>query len=225
MESGPGAEPLVLSLESVLSKRLGPSIGVAVELIGADGGLWPEELAIIADAVPARRAAFAAGRHCAQRALWVVGCAPCPIGRGQWHEPRWPDGFIGSISHDGCFAVAIAQNIVGLRKAHAIDLVADPDSDVFGEIRDVIATPVEAGVIGPGVFGLARLFSAKEAAIKLISPPYRRFIEFRDLVATPLGPGFRIRHRPTGVEVRTWDARVGTVLVTIASRGRCGARP
>lgn len=47
----------------------------------AEAGLFPEEAALVAYAVPKRRLEFATVRICARRALGRLGSSPCPCSR------------------------------------------------------------------------------------------------------------------------------------------------
>jgi 4'-phosphopantetheinyl transferase EntD len=94
---------------------------VAVELAWIESWdestLHPEERELVARAVEKRRREFAGGRACARAALIRAGGPGVAIGRGPSREPRWPDGFIGSISHardlSGA-AVAKASTYLGI---------------------------------------------------------------------------------------------------------------
>src|SRR5436190_16747206 len=66
-----------------------------------DYPVLPEELALVADAVERRRREFVTGRWLARAGLRHFGLPDRPILRGRLHNPLWPDGVLGTLSHDG----------------------------------------------------------------------------------------------------------------------------
>src|SRR5436190_1333063 len=97
----------------MLSKLL-PGAVVVVEAIEdiPSAKLLPEEAdALGAHAVEKRRREFAAGRHCARRALTRLGYADIAVPKGEDGEPRWPNDIVGSITHcAGYCAAAVARS-------------------------------------------------------------------------------------------------------------------
>ncbi len=69
--------------------------------------LSPVELEAVASAGPRRVEKFAAGRHCAAAALAALGCRDVPVRRGPGGQPDWPEGVVGSITHDDERALAV----------------------------------------------------------------------------------------------------------------------
>ena len=53
-----------------------------------------------------RRAEYLAGRYCALNALSEIGIKNYQIQTGEHRAPIWPDGILGSISHNDNFAIA-----------------------------------------------------------------------------------------------------------------------
>jgi 4'-phosphopantetheinyl transferase EntD len=75
--------------------------------------LLPEEVDCIQGASELRRRDFVRGRMCARRALQCCGIAPTAILPDADGVPRWPPGFVGSISHcDGLCAAAAGPRAV-----------------------------------------------------------------------------------------------------------------
>ena len=69
-----------------------------------DAAIDPREAALIpAHAVERRRRDFVAGRTLAHRALAARGADRGPILWGPRHEPLWPEGWVGAISHAEAF--------------------------------------------------------------------------------------------------------------------------
>ena len=64
--------------------------------------------ASIMKAVVKRRAEFFYGRLRAQAPLAALGFNGVTVGTGAMREPLWPEGVIGSITHSGDLAAAIA---------------------------------------------------------------------------------------------------------------------
>lgn len=98
-------------------KELFPEAWFSVEVEHARGDerwLLPSEHALVVRAVPQRRAEFAAGRHCARRALARLSVAPVPLLRDEQGCPLWPRGTSGSISHTSGCVVSVAARCDGV---------------------------------------------------------------------------------------------------------------
>lgn len=168
-------------LRRTVATLAGPDIAVAVQNTQSpEGALWPEEVAAISRAIPARRAEFTAGRVAARQALAALGLPASAIPMGPDRAPQWPAGVIGSIAHAGRACVVVlarAETIAGI----GIDLeVAEPLDIAFWktvlrtEEREAIALlPTEQQ-------GLAamRIFAAKESAYKYQYPQSRTLLGF-----------------------------------------------
>ncbi|MGP3912299.1 4'-phosphopantetheinyl transferase family protein [Nonomuraea sp. 10N515B] len=129
--------------------------------------LFPEEDALISGSAERRQREFRTSRHCAHRALRLLGTEPQPILRGDHGAPTWPPGVTGSITHcAGYRAAAVA------RGALAIGIDAEPDLPVLDGFLGRITTPAElAALERSGVPGTGRLlFCAKEAIYKAWYP-------------------------------------------------------
>ena len=156
-----------------------------VRAIGTGFPLYPEEEAYMQRAVPRRRDEFATGRWCARQALAELHVAPGPIAVGPWRNPVWPDQLTGSISHTThtCAAVVVRSTAW---KAIGIDLL-DRESAAHLPVDAVhlLAHPLEpaapTAMLPAWVPPLVLLFSAKESAIKALSPTLRRFVDFQEL--------------------------------------------
>lgn len=149
-----------------------------------EGGLYPEEAAHVARAVPKRRREFAAGRACARRALAALGVARVPIPVARDRSPVWPDGIVGSISHTsdyGAAAVAFAEDFDGI----GIDV--EGIEPLKPELWRLILTPDERARIDDGVDAKV-VFSIKEAVYKCQYAQTRTMLDFGD-VEVRLGDG------------------------------------
>ena len=124
---------------------------------------------------------FAHGRACARRALIRLGVPACPIPVGDARAPVWPEQIVGSISHCGEFAAAVAAyriNIQGL----GVDLETAECLDQ--PLLTIVCRPEELLWLGKSESGFAldKLFySAKESLYKCVWPTVRQFIDFQDI--------------------------------------------
>ena len=138
----------------------------------------------LASAVPSRRASFLAGRWCAHEALRasVPHAAQTAIGMGEFREPLWPAGTLGSITHTAGYALAAAAPF-GAVRAIGLDVERWLDDDApariganlagAGELDDLVA---QTG--WPATRLLTVLFSAKESIYKCLFPGVRQYFGF-----------------------------------------------
>lgn len=130
--------------------------------------LYPEEAALVANAVDKRRREFALGRACARAALAAMGREAMAILRGGDGAPLWPDGVVGSISHTEGYACAV---VAPARSFKAIGV----DAEWIGGVSDTLlprlfddqelARLMAMGADERRVFATLG-FSAKEACFK-----------------------------------------------------------
>jgi 4'-phosphopantetheinyl transferase EntD len=142
---------------------------------------FPEEEAVVAQAVAERRSEFATSRHCARTALRRLGVTPAPILPGACGAPRWPAGIVGSITHcAGYRAVAVAHS----RDVVTIGIDAEPHDPLPDGVLDAIALDSERAMLGcladasTGVCWDRLLFSAKESVYKAWYPLTARWLDF-----------------------------------------------
>ncbi|MDE1716164.1 hypothetical protein PWG14_27235, partial [Chromobacterium amazonense] len=93
--------------------ELAAGAGCGISLAALDRALAELDLAAIlpaalARAVRKRQLSFLAGRLCAERALAELGYPNGAVGRTEPGLPQWPAGLIGSITHHGEAAYAVA---------------------------------------------------------------------------------------------------------------------
>jgi 4'-phosphopantetheinyl transferase EntD len=183
MEKGPmpSAAELGEMLRQAVAALTPGEVACAVQPIDGVHGLLPEEEACVANAVPRRRSEFAAGRRSARLALAALGGPVCPLLIGSLRQPLWPPGFAGSITHDGRYAAAIAWRVRDDAPALGIDLIDRADLSIFPTIASAISHPDEPACESESA--LARLFSAKETAVKILSPRLGRWLDLRALRA------------------------------------------
>ena len=145
---------------------LPPGFGWGVSGHADPGILSAIEARAVARAIPSRQAEFAGGRAAARRAMAMIGATEVPVPMGPDRAPRWPDGLIGSISHDaGLCVAAVARR--GWVRSVGLDIA--PDAPLALDIEPEITRPDEAQV-GDPTTGLRLRFGAKEAVFKAQYP-------------------------------------------------------
>jgi enterobactin synthetase component D len=131
-------------------------------------------------AVPKRQREYLAGRRCANEALLCAGYPESFYpAMGEDRLPIWPSGWIGSISHSGDHAVAIAAAAQHC-SALGIDIQEQASEKTMNAIGSLIAKPEELTPIN-GLDMHAKLlliFSAKESLYKALYPQVRKIQEF-----------------------------------------------
>jgi 4'-phosphopantetheinyl transferase EntD len=168
-----------------LREWFGPAARVVVSPIDGTRPMHAEEEAHVRRAVARRRDEFSTGRWCARHALAELGEPAAPIPVGPFRNPIWPAHLTGSITHttDTCAAVVAprsAWTAIGIdlldREAAA---TLPPEADrLISHRGDQLGAPAD----GPAwLYPLALVFSAKEAAIKALSPRAQRLVDFPEI--------------------------------------------
>ncbi len=135
-------------------------------------------------AVPRRRLEFAAGRHCARRAMETLGHTTVSLPRRPDRTPGWPDGIVGSITHTNTWAAAA----VGRRDqgVTAIGIDLEPANELTADLWSSVSTPQERSQLAdlkgfaPG-YAAHLIFCMKEAAYKCQYTLSNAVLEFEDL--------------------------------------------
>ncbi|MET3438077.1 4'-phosphopantetheinyl transferase superfamily protein [Sphingomonas sp. 1185] len=144
--------------------------------------LFPVEALAVRRAALRRRRDFAAGRFCARLALAELGRESCGIPIGKHGMPIWPEGFVGSITHDSdeaCAAVASGALYCSI----GMDLTML--GSVTGDLAPLVCADNElerSSDLPCTVDHLSLLFSAKESIYKCAFPIVQKFIDFADVV-------------------------------------------
>jgi len=145
--------------------------------------LMNEEAAFVAEAVPSRRAEFAAGRQCARRALAEFGVVDFPLKVGGDGIPVWPDFLVGSITHTaGLCAAVVAERTRFTSLAVDSEVVADVGEPLWRKV--CVAPEIEWLKSLPRAeqaAGAALIFSAKEAFHKCHYPITGEALTFQDV--------------------------------------------
>jgi 4'-phosphopantetheinyl transferase EntD len=145
--------------------------------------LFPEEEALLGNAVPKRRFEFGTARACAREAMRSLGAEPAPILPGPKREPIWPSGIVGSLTHcAGYRAAALALT----SDFQTIGIDAEPHAPAPDGVLEAIAIPAELRrmpglrVDDPKICWDRLLFSAKETTYKAWYPVTKRWLGFED---------------------------------------------
>lgn len=165
-------------------EQLLPSAVVVVEAYhDVDAPLLPDESAAVARAVDKRRREFTTVRHCARTALAKLGAPATAIPRGDRGAPRWPDGYVGSMTHcDGYRAAAVARSW----EVVTLGIDAEPHQPLPDGVLAQIASAAEQEHLAalareqPGVHWDRLLFSAKESVYKAWFPVTKRWLGFEE---------------------------------------------
>jgi 4'-phosphopantetheinyl transferase EntD len=163
-------------------ERLLPPEVSAVARRGNEAGLrpFPEEEALLGEAVASRRAEFITARHCARQALRALGEPERPILRGPKREPLWPPGIVGSITHcTGYRAAAVARAAEVL----TIGIDAEPHAPIPERVKHRILDDAERAWVASAPSGIhwdRLIFSAKESVYKAWYPLAQTWLGFED---------------------------------------------
>lgn len=142
--------------------------------------LLEEEAAQILTATESRKREFSAGRWCAREALKKLGYSPTPILRGARHEPIWPYGIVGSITHCERYITAAVAKTSDCR---TIGIDAEVYEELPCGVLESIAVEEEVHwlMTAPaGVHWSRIIFSAKEALFKAWYPLTETWLDFKD---------------------------------------------
>ncbi|WP_338492870.1 4'-phosphopantetheinyl transferase superfamily protein [Streptomyces sp. SJL17-4] len=148
-----------------------------------DATLFPEEEAVVRNAVDSRRREFTTIRTCARRALAELGLPPTPVLPGEGGAPRWPETVVGSLTHCTGYRGAV----LGRTSEFAmIGIDAEPHAPLPEGILDATTLATERrhlrllGAADPGVHWDRLLFCMKEAVFKAWYPFTGQALGFED---------------------------------------------
>ena len=160
---------------------------VAVAAIGHEpaAALLDEEEVALGQVADVRRREYTIARHCARRALGILGVGPVPILSGPDREPLWPEHVVGSLTHcRGYCAAAVAPR----GRIRSIGIDAEPNEALpHGILRMVAATEEWTRLERLPRNGVAwdrLLFSAKESVYKAWFPLANTWLGFKDVAMT-----------------------------------------
>ncbi|MDO3384323.1 4'-phosphopantetheinyl transferase superfamily protein [Gilvimarinus sp. SDUM040013] len=135
----------------------------------------------VSSAVFKRQAEFLAGRYCARRSLSLAGECSGKVGVASNRQPLWPDGYIGSISHNDSSSVAIASK-KQICSYLGVDIEKTLNEETIEEIQSLILDFDEIGVIRhinlSFVVAFSVCFSSKESIFKAFFPKVGKYFDF-----------------------------------------------
>ena len=205
-------------LTFLLRARFGSSAGISSRVINGGYALLPEEEFYVRSAAARRKEEFSTGRWCARQALLDLGVPSSPILVGQWREPLWPAGVIGSITHATTLCAAVVARSE-LWQGIGIDvldvqaggfLLKDTVGLIAQEEEERSARAVTPANVDPSHL----LFSAKESAIKAVSGRLQRFVDFREVLVRFEGDRFEAFCGPLGIPLSGWWNTINEQIVT-----------
>jgi len=143
--------------------------------------LAPAELAVTGRMGSTRLQEFSAGRAHARTVLQNLGLSSPVVPVGPDRAPLWPHGFVGSISHAGELALAVAAPSAVMR---AIGVDLEPGLPLDYELLNRVCRPEEIVRLQTSprpLFQAKLIFSAKESVYKCLAPLMGLFLDFDDL--------------------------------------------
>lgn len=146
-----------------------------------------EEAQSIASIVAQARDASGAARTVARQLLQEAGMIGHSILKSASGAPVWPADIVGSMAHDGCFAVAAVAPTTAFS---AIGIDVEPAEALPQEIVELVVTRRDrVDGIDPELAGRL-LFSAKEAVYKAVFPRDGQVLGYEDIaIDLPQGCG------------------------------------
>lgn len=133
---------------------------------------------------PNRQAEFITGRYLARKALLELGSPETIVPVGKNRAPRWPTGFVGSISHTNDIVYCAVARLRSL-DVLGIDIERLFDEKTTNGISDSIVKKQEMDMIinlrMPLTWALTVVFSAKESLFKALYPRLGVYFDFLDV--------------------------------------------
>lgn len=163
--------------------NLPPSAGLSwlpLNVLDQERLIPPPLPATLNKAVLKRQREYLTGRLCACSALRDAG-HPHDVypQMGDDRLPTWPGGWLGSISHSGDYAMAVALPQIGCDGV-GIDIQQRVALKVLMDIQSMIAQPNELTQLGEldVTARLLLIFSGKESLYKALYPQVRQIKDF-----------------------------------------------
>jgi len=138
-----------------------------------------------------RRRASGAARIVARQLLAELGAdADAEIARAPSGAPLWPPGIVGSLAHDGKFALA-AVGPAGRLAGIGVDV--EPAEPLPADLVDFVLTPAEQSEAAGDPVKQRLVFACKEAVYKAVHPIDGSPLEFLDIEARPMDADARLK--------------------------------
>lgn len=173
-------------------------------------------------AVPKRRSEYLAGRLCAAAALRRLGL-PETVGTRN-RVPTWPAGAVGSITHSGNCAIAVASHGHG---ALGVDYEVRMPVERARELQGMIMQPQEAALHPADMtfeIFVTLVFSAKEALYKALAARVGRILEFHEVRLVALSADMLTLEFEGGRYAVLWQSDAAACLTLVALPSRTASR-
>ncbi len=159
-----------------LAARLA-ALGVSIEtrrITAGDEAAFPE-----ASEPLVRRRASGAARLAARAALGAIGGpADAALRRSARGFAIWPEGFLGSLAHDGGFAVAVAARTLEIA---ALGVDVESAEALPPDVAEIALLPLERRACAADPPLTRAVFAAKEAVYKALNPLDGAAPEYEDI--------------------------------------------
>ncbi|HTJ54296.1 MAG TPA: 4'-phosphopantetheinyl transferase superfamily protein [Nitrosospira sp.] len=146
--------------------------------------LYPGESSLIKGASEKRERDFCAGRYCAHQVLGRLGYEGIPVLKDINGAPTWPMNIVGSISHSGEVAIAVAAYTEHIRslgvdiQEHGKPFPRDVLYSFFRSEEINAILKVQPTLISYHAYAI---FSAKESVLKCCYTAFGYLLEFTDI--------------------------------------------
>jgi 4'-phosphopantetheinyl transferase EntD len=145
---------------------------------GDEFALSPSETFHLGGAISVVRRRSGAARVVARALLHRLGSSSFDLPRTSNGAPRWPNGFVGSLSHDSELAVAAVAIQYPIE---SVGIDVEPSLPLPAELIETVATPAEMIQLGTDLLSGRLLFSIKEAVYKATNPIDGLFLDYHDV--------------------------------------------
>jgi len=138
-----------------------------------------------------RKAEFLAGRYAAKALLTHYNLQHIQIDIGENRSPNWPQGIIGSISHNKSTAIC-AMTQSNMMTGLGIDVEAILDTEKANRVKESIIDKTEEELLNthaahlPFNVAFTLIFSAKESIFKALYPQVKRYFGFSAVSITAI---------------------------------------
>ena len=202
-----GPERIATAHGTLLLVDLGEELDAALEALPAPEREHARRL------TPVRRREFVTGRTALHAAL---GDPDTPILADDRGAPVLPAGWVGSLSHKGALAAALAAPAGAGWVGVDIERAAPPRVDIARRVL----TPRELACVPDRGRAVTLRFAIKEAIYKAIDPCLRRYVAFTEVELDLSGEACAVTHAlPLAIEA-AWREHAGHWLATARARAR-----
>lgn len=136
----------------------------------------------ISNSVTKRKSEFLAGRYACKLCLDKIGSPTNSVSVGSNREPKWPTGYVGSITHSAKIAVAaVAESSKHIYIG--IDIEPIMTKAIAQKISGLIVKSDERKFLQQSFnfeLALTIIFSAKESLYKALYSMRKEFLDFHD---------------------------------------------